>query len=361
MSQKRNPSPQPASATLSREQTVHLKHYRNIFEDPEDVDSLQSGRVLSVEDSIREADLSTEMPATGSKRYCGLKALPSGGNQRRIFLAVQFLVQRLQQFCASAQDELRGMSLTRGGELYTQLSTELERAEPSLRGVTAGALYSAVGRLCADYNAYEKLATSATGVDLAFSTRLLELCRLLRDYDRTLLRIKQETSELTAEERARVASPATATRQNLVTEDRRRRIKKLRFDDTVSRGSEDDDNDDEPEDEEEENEDEDGHSAGEQYDSETRSSNRADVTHVRAAPGDTKSHRGVALPIHQQQQELLYPPATLSAMVPSPKHRSVTPPRSTKTTKDNADASGICEGAKENSGRSAVNKTGRSD
>ncbi|GJJ71563.1 hypothetical protein EMPS_03913 [Entomortierella parvispora] len=326
MAPKRNPSQHAASGTLSTEQTVRLKHYRNIFEDPKDVDSLQSGRVLSVEDSIREADLAIEMPAIRSKRYCGLKAIPNGGNQRRIFLTVQFLIQRLHQFCANAKDELRDMSLTRGGELYTQLSAELERAEPSLRGVTAGALYSTVGRLCADYNAYEKLATSATGVDLAFSTRLLELCRLLRDYDRTLLRIKQETSELTAEERARVAVAETATRQNLITEDRRRRMhKKLRFDDTVSRcSSEDIDNDDEQEGEEEENEDEDGHSASEQYDSETQSSDGADVTHVRA---------GVALPVHQQQQERLYPPSILSTMVPSPKHRSMTPPRSTKTTK----------------------------
>ncbi|GJJ70218.1 hypothetical protein EMPS_02567 [Entomortierella parvispora] len=173
----------------------HLNHFQKIFEDPKpkDVESLQTSRAFSKEGRMLEAYHAFSASHAASRRYSGLKACCNGRNQRRIFLAVQFLVHRFHDLCANDQTELRSMTLYKTGDLYALLSMELERTEPSLKGVTAGALYGAIVRLCSDCNAFEALAACAPGVDL-YTTRLLELCRSLRDYDRVILQIKQETS-----------------------------------------------------------------------------------------------------------------------------------------------------------------------
>ncbi|KAG0028988.1 hypothetical protein BGZ83_004994, partial [Gryganskiella cystojenkinii] len=158
--------------------------------------------------------LAVPVPPNGSKRYCGLQA--SGpSNQRRIFLTVRFLVDRLRDFVQGDQIDLEVLTLTKGGQLFTRLATELEVAEPSLRGVTALALSATLSRISENVHQYRQLIATATG-DLTIKTRLLELCEDLHTLEIGILAIKQKKSELKEEEKQRLTDASQSRADHVV-------------------------------------------------------------------------------------------------------------------------------------------------
>ncbi|KAI8350113.1 hypothetical protein B0O80DRAFT_501049 [Mortierella sp. GBAus27b] len=129
--------------------------FRRVFMDPPDASTLtgtqRQGTSSSASAPGSTIDTSNEGPDLGSGRFCGLQFTDTGVSARNIFLAARFLSERLPEILYTAvKDETT--SLTRDGKTFKKLAADLEKAEPSLRGVTGIALYSTYDRLVQHYH-----------------------------------------------------------------------------------------------------------------------------------------------------------------------------------------------------------------
>ena len=136
-------------------------------------------------------------------------------NQRRIFLAVRFLVDRLRELSVMDPGDLdESITFVKNGKYFSQLANDLEAAEPSLKGVTALSLAATLNRICQGYHEWDQLTQMETG-DTSFKSRLLDLAQELYHLEHDFLKLKQRKSELSAEEKGRLEK-ATKERQNTV-------------------------------------------------------------------------------------------------------------------------------------------------
>lgn len=134
-------------------------------------------------------DTSNEGHELGSGRFCGLQFTDTGVNARNIFLAARFLSERLPEILYTAvKDE--AISLTRDGKTFKKLAADLEKAEPSLGGVTGIALYSTYDRLVQHYHHLAFLEV-ATG-DVTIKTILMDHVEQLHNMDADFLQMKQK-------------------------------------------------------------------------------------------------------------------------------------------------------------------------
>lgn len=161
-------------------------------------------------------------PSGGFRRYCGLLET-SQLNQRRIFLTVRFLVNRLTDIFQGKQLQMDLQALARGGYFFVQLAKELDIAEPSLRGVTAMALSATLSRASMNVHNYHQFIANATG-DLPINTHLLSLCEDLHALEIAILEFKQKRSGLTDKEKQRLLHDSESRRFRLELIVKRRRV-----------------------------------------------------------------------------------------------------------------------------------------
>ncbi|KAG0044072.1 hypothetical protein BGZ83_010699 [Gryganskiella cystojenkinii] len=215
--------PHPASATKAAAAAVaaqhtdameKFRHYQAMFRDPDDVGKLTESTVLT-EEREKEAAFALDVSGPGSKRYTGLQLHETGTNQRRIYLAVRFLVDRLRDYLYGETVVDESISLSRNGKFFADLAKELEEKEPSLKGVTPLALSSLFSKVCSEYFDYNKLAIVETG-EVSAKSRLLDLAQELHNLELDFLQLKEKKSELTAEEKKR-KEDATKSRRSEAT------------------------------------------------------------------------------------------------------------------------------------------------
>ncbi|GJJ70201.1 zinc finger SWIM domain-containing protein 3 [Entomortierella parvispora] len=183
-----------SNINANKDITERLEHFRHIFRDPEDVEKLIR-TTNCPSDHLCEAAHAVKHSVNGN-HYSGLIQSSCPSNQRRIFLTVQFLVRQLSGTTQGDQKE----TLQGSGELYARLASELEVAEPSLRGVTALALSTTVERISQDVLELDSLAALAP-FDSMFQTCHLKYCRILRDIEATILSVRRDKRELTDQEK----------------------------------------------------------------------------------------------------------------------------------------------------------------
>lgn len=119
-------------------------------------------------------------------------------------MAIRFLVDHLQELSVMDLSDLdESITFVKNGKYFLQLASDLEAAEPSLKGVMALSLAATLNRICQGYHEWDQLTQVETG-DTSFKSRLLDLAQELYHLEHDFLKLKQKKSELTAKEKSRL-------------------------------------------------------------------------------------------------------------------------------------------------------------
>ncbi|KAF9184197.1 hypothetical protein BGZ49_004448 [Haplosporangium sp. Z 27] len=152
--------------------SAKVEMFREYFEDPPNVEELRN-RIIApaplhsqvAEDSdggLSESGGVGSSTRIRSPQYRGLQLNATRTNIERIFIATEFLVVNLREKARLDDPNFR-FSMSKEGHDFKALAEDLERNEPSLKGVTGYALHSLYSRLVEKRRELENFVKTATG------------------------------------------------------------------------------------------------------------------------------------------------------------------------------------------------------
>ncbi|KAF9930334.1 hypothetical protein FBU30_000607 [Linnemannia zychae] len=161
---------------------IKVEHFRSFFKDPENAEELLNnanfrfteGSVIGVPSALPEEG---DTALISKKKFRGLQFNDNHTNHERIFIAVLYLRDHLRER-ARPEDINHKFYLSRDGADFRALAEQLEQAQPALRGVTGGALFSLYSNVIEKAKELDTFLKTATG-DPWTSTKLADMANEL--------------------------------------------------------------------------------------------------------------------------------------------------------------------------------------